>query len=168
MRHPRIIVPVALAFGAGWFTISLASERTLVFWKVAWLFELTGMFIAACLWFAARSISTPDARKRDEIGGLAYALFASSVVWMPIVAVGLFLLGNRFLATKWSAPEWIQGVVLYAIAISLPAVHFTAFVQLLQTSRPSRWIWVALNGVMFLFDILLVGVATNLLQLGLG
>jgi hypothetical protein len=164
--YSRIIIGIALACGLGVFVRAVALERTLPFWGVASLLELTGILIAACLWFAVRRLR-PTA-ERAGLGDRAYAVLASSVVWMPVLVAGLFYLAHRFLGEESPAPEWIKGACFYALAAASPIVHFTAFVKILQTSRASRWVFAALNALMFLLDLLLFGVATNLLQLGLG
>jgi hypothetical protein len=164
--YSRIIIGVALACGLGVFVRAVALERTLPFWGVASLLELTGILIAACLWFAVRGLRPKT--KRAALGDRAYAVFASSVVWMPVLVVGLFYLARGFLSVASPAPEWVEGACFYILAAASPIVHFTAFVQILQTSRASRRVFAALNALMFLFDLLLFGVVTNLLQLGLG
>ena len=164
--YSRIVIGVALASGLGLFTRAVALERTLPFWAVATLLELTGILIAVCLWLAARGIR--PAGERADLGDRAYAVLASSVVWMPGLVAGVFYLGHRFLGKESPAPEWIKDACVYALAAASPIVHFTAVVRILQTSRASRWLFAALNALMFLFDLLLFGVATNLLQLGLG
>jgi hypothetical protein len=164
--YSRIVIGVALACGLGLFTRALTLERTLPFWAVASLLEFTGILIALCLWLAVRGIR--PASERADLGDHAYAVLASSVVWMPVLVAGAFYLGRRFLGEESSAPEWIKNACFYALAGASPIVHFTAVVRILQTSRASRWVFAALNALMFLFDLLLFGVATNLLQLGLG
>jgi len=161
--YSRIIIGVALACGLAVFVRAVALERTLPFWGVASLLELTGILIAACLWFGLRPKT-----KRAALGDRTYAVLASSVVWMPVLVVGLFYLARGFLSVASPAPEWVKSAYFYILAAANPIVHFTAFVQILQTSRASRWVFAALNALMFLFDLLLFGVATNLLQLGLG
>jgi hypothetical protein len=164
--YSRIVIGVALACGLGLFTRAVALERTLPFWAVASLLELTGILIALCLWFTARGLR--PVAKRAALGDRAYAVLASSFVWMPLLVAGLFYLAFRFRGVASPAPEWIKVAYFYILAAASPIVHFTALVQILQTSRASRWVFAALNALMFLFDLLLVGVVTNLLQLGLG
>jgi len=164
--YPRIIIGVALACGLGVFVRAVALERTLPFWQVASLLELTGILIALCLWFAVRGLR--PVAERAGLGDRAYWVLASSVAWMPVLVAGLFYLALRFLGVASPAPEWIKSACFYALAAASPIVHFTALVQILQTSRASRWVFAALNALMFLFDLLLFGVAPNLLQLGLG
>ncbi|MBZ5647464.1 MAG: hypothetical protein LAN37_09605 [Acidobacteriia bacterium] len=164
--YTRIVIGVALACGLGVFVRAVALERTLPFWAVASLLELTGILIAACLWFAVRGLR--PAAERAGLGDGAYAVLASSFVWMPVLVVGVFYLGHRFLGEGSGAPDWIKDASFYALAAASPFVHFTAFVLILQTSRASRWVFAGLNGLMFLIDLLFLGVATNLLQLGLG
>jgi len=164
--YTRIVLGVALACGLGVFVRAVALERTLPFWAVASLLELTGILIAACLWFAVRGLRL--AAERAGLGDRAYAVLASSFVWMPALVVGVFYLGHRFLGEGSPAPDWLKDASFYALAAASPFVHFTAFVLILQTSRASRWVFAGLNGLMFLIDLLFLGVATNLLQLGLG
>jgi hypothetical protein len=164
--HARIIIGIALACGLGVFVRAVALERTLPFWEVASLLELAGILIALCLWFAVRGLH-PEA-KRAALGDRAYWVLASSVAWMPVLVAGLFYLAYRFLGKASPAPEWIKSAYFCILAAASPIVHFTALVKILQTSRASRWVYAALNALMFAFDVLLFGVVTNLLQLGLG
>lgn len=166
MRYTRIIVGVVLASGLGVFIRAVARGRTLPFWEVASLLELTGILIALCLWHAVRGLR-PEAN-RAALGDRAYWVLASSVAWMPVLVAGLFYLSYRFLGKASPAPEWIKSACLYILAAAGPIVHFAAFVSILQTSRASRWIFASMNALMFAFDLLLFGVVTNLLQLGLG
>ena len=145
---------------------AVALERTLPFWAVASLLELTGILVAACLWFAVRGLR-PVAEPAG-LGERAYAVLASSFVWTPALVVGAFYLGHRFLGEGSGAPDWIKDTCFYALAAASPIVHFTAFALILQTPRGSRWVFAALNGLMFLIDLLFLGVASNLLQLGMG
>jgi hypothetical protein len=162
--YSRIVIGVALACCLGLFTRAVTLELALPFWAVASLFELTGILIALCLWLAASGIR--PAGERADLGDRAYALLASSVVWMPVLVAGLFYLGHRFLGKESPAPDWTKDACFYALAAASPIVHFTALVKILQTVRASRWLFAALNALMFLFDLLLFGVVTNLLQLG--
>lgn len=163
--YVRIAIAVALASSLGLFTSNFALERTHPFWTVAWIVELTGVSIACCLWFAAREIWS--GRKHTDLSDCAYALLASSVVWLPILAAGVFYLGSLFLGEGSPVPAWFKEAVFWVVAAAIPAVHFTAFVQIVQTSRASRVVFAPLYGLMFLIEVLLFGVATNLLQLGL-
>jgi hypothetical protein len=164
--YTRIIIGVALACGLGVFVRAVALERTLPFWEVASLLELAGILIALSLWFAVRGLRL--VAKPAALGDRAYWVLASSVAWMPVLMAGSFYLALRFFAKASPAPEWIKSACFYILAAASPIVHFTALVQILQTSRASRWVYASLNALMFLFDLLLFGVVTNLLQLGLG
>src|ERR1700688_4688704 len=90
----RIVIPIALAAGLGLFTRHVALERTHSFSAMASLVELTGIFIALCLWIAARELQAKSSLA--EMSARSYALLASSVLWMPIVATAFFYAGYRF------------------------------------------------------------------------
>jgi len=154
---------VVLAGGLGWITRDVILRRTISFWEAVGLLELAGAIIAGLLWFALRQMSA--GRRGADISSRGYALLASSVVWAPLVSGLLFFLGNRLLS---SASAWLQDALVCVLAGANPVIHFTAFVLILGSSRASRSVFAALNGLMFLFDVLLFGVATNLLQLGFG
>jgi len=88
---------------------------------------LIATIIVAIYVFASRHIET--LRKRWIVGGIAYGALAYFVMTYVVVPLSNAGGGITFALVMPPAPVWVNGVIIHALGVGLPAAYFASRVR---------------------------------------